>query len=126
MTKDAKIAALELEIVALKALLANQPRIKFTAHDVGKLKSEKRDSLILQYRFTMEFPDESAWTIRNCIAGVGKNGPWATPPLDRFKTITCNKKAQENMIEAFQKEGLLDGLEPSWIEEEKVTVEWQK
>jgi len=103
--------------------VASKETLKWTASNVDKKKS-KRDTLILQFTLTIELPDGSALTIRNCIAGVSEKGPWATPPLDKWKTITINKKAQENLISAFQAKGLLDGLEPNWKDEEKVEIQW--
>ncbi len=118
--QETKIKDLQKELAKLKS---GKETLKWTASNVDKKKS-KRDTLILQFTLTIELPDGSALTIRNCIAGVSEKGPWATPPLDKWKTITINKKAQENLISAFQSKGLLDGLEPNWTEEEKVEIKW--
>lgn len=98
--------------------------IKFTASKVKVLANSKGS--YIQFTLTMLFGvDEAGCTWRNCLCGIGKNGPWAMPSQHKFKPVVWNKPFAERIIKAFDEAGTLKQIEGKvWCEDEDVQVEW--
>lgn len=103
--------------------------VKFTCSKVNYLvvqHGRSKGSSVVQFTLTITFgADDCALTIRNCLAGIGKNGPWAMPPQHKFKPVVWNRAFELRLIQGFQEAGTFDQLGPStWAEEQDVTVEF--
>lgn len=101
--------------------------LKFSATKVN-IRTNSKGSYI-QFTLIMEFgDDEAACEWRNCLCGIGKNGPWAMPSQHKYKPSVWNKAFSERIIESFRESGWLGKIENSkmkWAETEDVTVQWR-
>jgi hypothetical protein len=91
-----------------------------------KIKGTKKGRSVIQFTCTLIFgKDQAACTWRNCLAGIGKDGPWAMPPQTDYNVVAWNKSFSEELLKGFRKAGYLDKIVPvAWAEEEDVTVEF--
>lgn len=100
-------------------------KVHYEASKVCKRASKGKS--VLQFTLTITFSDGCAVTVRNCILGIGKNGPWCTAPLIKYRPVMFSKELCDKLIENFQKDGYLDDLiPPDWTEQQEDIVEWQE
>ncbi len=96
----------------------------YEASKVIKLPSKKGG--VVQFTLTITFDEGCAITMKNCIIGIGKKGPWATAPLDKYKNTRWNQALSDKLIKQFQLAGYLDDIEPrTWAEGEEGTLTWE-
>lgn len=101
-------------------------RVTYEASKVTKLASKKGRS-VMQFTLTMTLSDGCSISVRNCILGIGKTGPWCTAPLIKYRPIIFSKALSDKLIAEFQKLGYLDDLgSPTWAEETDVTIKWEE
>lgn len=108
-----------------KSKVVEDSTLKFTASSV-KILGTKKGNSVIQFTLTITFgADEAACTWRNCLCGIGKDGPWVMPSQSKYKTAVWNKALAGRIIQGFKDAGTLKQIEGHvWQEDESVQVEW--
>lgn len=99
--------------------------VDYIASKVIKRASKKGKSII-QFTFTVEIVPGGSITFKNCIAGLGKNGPWVTPSIQVYRPTQWNEEFSQTIIAEFTRQGKFDDIVPAWTEEEGEEIRWQK
>lgn len=65
----------------------------------------------LRFTLTTEAsPGKLAETRNGCLAGIGKDGPWAMPPASPYKNYLWAKDLEDMVLAGLASKGLMEGL----------------
>lgn len=90
--------------------MAKPVKLRYT--DIKLVKGPRRS-----FTLVLELPGGETVEMRQCLIGVGKDGPWTMPAMDKYRSNRWNGKMSKRIIEKFRDEGKLEDLTPNdWAE----------
>lgn len=98
--------------------------VDYIASKVNKRASKGKS--IIQFTFTVVITPGGSFTFKNCIAGMGKNGPWVTPSIQKYRSTQWDMEFSNTIIAEFTRQGEFDDIVPAWEEPEGREIRWQK